>query len=153
MRFAALFALVGLLVGRAVSWDAIGSGWALFPLYAVLAGFVTAFALWQRLIGARPSVRRRRALVTGALTGLLSHPLCWWLLILGANIDHLLFGTVSSLGEPPMNPLQGLVGALGYSLFSLYLVGWLTVLAGVLLAWLVWRTGASRSVVDPRKAS
>ncbi|EIC23628.1 hypothetical protein Thi970DRAFT_01304 [Thiorhodovibrio frisius] len=61
------------------------------------------------------------------------------------NLDYLWFGTTSSLGEPPMNPFQGLAGAAAFSAFSLFLFGWVTIPAGALLGGLM----IGRSRISP----
>jgi hypothetical protein len=71
--------------------------------------------------------------VAGALTGLLSHPLAWYLAI----VYHYANGAQSSLGEPTLNPVEGLGGSLLFSLGSWLLVGWITVPVGALAGWLL----------------
>ncbi len=101
--------------------------------------FLTGFGLWYWRIERRQSTRLLAGILTGALAGALAHYVCWYLLILSANLDDLWFGTTSSLGEPPMNPVQGLIGAAVFSAFSLFLFGWVTIPVGALLGWLMIR--------------
>ncbi|WP_462322211.1 hypothetical protein [Halochromatium sp.] len=145
LHFAACFALVGLAVGGYVSWSAIGDGWEFFFVYSSTAAFVTGFGLWRWRVERRQTAGCRAGLFTGALAGLLSHLLCWWLFILGAWLDHSWLTSGASQGEPPMNPLQGIIGAIVFSLFSLALFGWLTIPAGALIGCWMLRTAGSRS--------
>ncbi|WP_051023994.1 hypothetical protein [Thiorhodovibrio frisius] len=145
LRFGAVCAPVGLVVGGYAFYSATGDGWQLLPICATLAAFLTGFGLWFWLIERRQATRRRAGILTGALAGALAHYLCWYLLILSANLDYLWFGTTSSLGEPPMNPFQGLAGAAAFSAFSLFLFGWVTIPAGALLGGLM----IGRSRISP----
>lgn len=145
LHFGLLCALVGLAVGGYAIHSATGEGWHLLPICATLASFLTGFGLWSWLIERRAVTRRRAGILTGALTGTLAHYLCWYLLILSANLDYLWFGTTSSLGEPPMNPVQELGGAAVFSGFSLFLFGWVTIPAGALLGWLMIRRSPASS--------
>lgn len=135
--FGLLCSLVGLSVGGYAVHSAIGDGWGILPVAAACAAFLTGAAVWYPLIERRAALRPGAGLLTGALAGALAHYLCWYLMILIANVDHLWFGTTSSLGEPPMNPIQGLAGAAVFSAFSLYIYGWLTIPAGALLGYLM----------------
>lgn len=139
LQFGALCAIVGLAVGGHLGHSAIGDGWGLLPVCATIAAFLTGVGLWFGLIERRHATRRRAGILTGALAGGLSHYLCWYLLILSLYLEHLWLGTTSSLGEAPMNPLQGLAGAAVFSAFSLALLGWLTIPTGALLGWLMIR--------------
>jgi hypothetical protein len=143
LRFGLLCALVGLAVGGYAVHSAIGDGWQRLPMCAALAAFLTGFGLWYRLVercgatGRRPGLRA--GLVTGGAAGALAHYPCWYLMILSANLDYLWFGTTSSLGEPPMNPVQGLAGAAVFGAWSVFLLGWVTIPVGALLGWLMIR--------------
>jgi hypothetical protein len=141
LRFAGRYALVGLAVGVFVAGSANGQGWGLFPVYASAAAFITACVVWRWRVVRRHAQRCLTGLLAGALVGVLSHVLCWWLFILGAFIDFHWFGGDASLREPPMNPLQALFAAVVYSVFSLYLFGWLTIAAGALLGCWMLRKG------------
>jgi len=132
--------LVGLAVGLIVRSTATGEGYEAFPLYALVAGFLTGTAAWWLLVARPGAYRGRRGALAGALAGLVAHYVCWYLMILGSNICYWLWGgCVSSLGEPPVDPLYGLVGAATLSLVSLLLFGWLTISAGALIGFILTR--------------
>ena len=87
---------------------------------------------WNWLL---PERRKRNLLVwgilAGALTGLVSHYLAWYLMFVGANICFWLSGgCTSSLGEPPASLQDGLWGAAALTMFSLVFVGWMTIMLG-----------------------
>ncbi|MEA3642515.1 MAG: hypothetical protein VBE63_21610 [Lamprobacter sp.] len=75
---------------------------------------------------------------------MIAHSVCWWLFILAAWIEGTWLTGGASPGEPSMNPLQGIIGALIFSLFSLALFGWVTIPAGALIGCWMLRTTGSR---------
>ncbi|MCB0156389.1 MAG: hypothetical protein KDF65_16450 [Anaerolineae bacterium] len=136
-----LAGLCGLIGGSWVWWLASGAGYELFPAAAALAAWGTTAFFWWLIVVRRNNYTLKAGLLAGGLSGLVSHWLCWYLLIVGANGCYWLTGgCASSLGEPPIDPLNGVWGALAFSLLSLLFVGWVTVPLGMLVgaAW-VWR--------------
>ena len=136
-----LAGLFGLIGGTFVWWGAIGDGYELFPAAAALAAFGATAFFWWLIVVRRNNYTVKAGLLAGGLSGLVSHWLCWYLLIIGANACYWLTGDcLSSLGDQPIDPLNGLWGALFFSLFSLLFVGWMTVPLGMVVgaAW-VWR--------------
>ncbi len=137
---------VGVACGLLVWQLATGSGYHLFWLYAGLAAFITAAGLWMAVMGLlnrrREAAGRRPSMglvgaIVGGLSGALAHPLCWFLQILAMYICfRTTGGCVSSLGEPPMDPLTALWASWGFSFFSLIFFGWITVPAGALIGFL-----------------
>lgn len=102
-----------------------------FFLFAGIGAFITATLLWQCFIERKSSLNLPRAICVGCLSGFLSHYLCWYLLLLSANMSYWIFGyPVSSLGEAPIDPITALWGGLVYCLWSWLLVGWITVPVG-----------------------
>jgi hypothetical protein len=136
----ALCGVVGLGVGIVVRVNATGGGYEAFPLYASLAALLTGTAAWWLLVALPAAYRSLRGALAGALAGLVAHYVCWYLMILGSNVCYWLWGAcVGSLGEPPVDPLYGLLGAAALSLGSLLLFGWLTVPAGGVLGFILAR--------------
>lgn len=134
----ALCGAVGILVGLWVSLTATGAGYERFPVYAFLAAFAGGAGLWWFVLARQGRYSLRRGAAAGALAGLVSHYFCWYLLILDNNLCFwLLGGCGSSLGEPPIDPLNGLWGAAVFTLGSLLFFGWLTVPAGALIGGLL----------------
>jgi hypothetical protein len=128
-----LFCPVGFGSGAFVAYRAIGEGYRFLPLYAGVSALITCSVLWWLIIE-RPCRRSVAAgIVVGALGGLLSHPVCWYVQILAANIGYwvLRLGAYSSsLDEPPVDPLNGLWSAFVLSLWSLLFFGWVTIPSG-----------------------
>ncbi len=131
-----LYCPIGVGFGAFAARRAIGEGYGFLPLYAGAAALVTCSVLWWLMVE-RPGRRSVGAgIAAGALGGLLSHPVCWYFQILGMNIGYWVlrsrtFG--SSLGEPPVDPLNGLWGAFALSLWSWLLLGWATIPAGAII--------------------
>lgn len=132
--FGALCAGAGLLFGILVPVVAGGDGYRWLFAAAAPAAFVCGAALWRLLPERIPRHRLAWGALAGALAGLVSHYLTWYLSFLGANVSFWLTGgPISSLGEPPADLLTAFLGAAGLTFFSLVIVGWLTVPAGALL--------------------
>lgn len=132
--FAFAYALVGLGVGIFVTVTAIGD-YRFFFLYSTLAAFITAYVLWKLMMEKRTHNLKRFALVTGGLSGILSHYVCWYFLYVGANVCYWTTGgCTSSLGDAPANLVVALAGAFALSFWSLLLFGWVTISAGMVLA-------------------
>lgn len=125
--------LIGAGLGLYIRSIATGQGYEWFPLYAGLAAFAVTFLAWW-LVMVRWGKRGPWAgALAGAASGGLAHYVCWYLQILSANACYLATGgCLSSLGEPPVDPLTGLAGALVLSLASLVFFGWVTVPVGAL---------------------
>ncbi|MGA2027794.1 MAG: hypothetical protein ABSH17_12115, partial [Syntrophobacteraceae bacterium] len=105
-----LYCPVGLGSGAFAAYHAIGEGYRFLPLYAGAAALITCSVLWWLIIEMPCRRSVAAGIVAGALAGLLSHPVCWYLQILAANIGHLVLrpgAYSSSFGEPPVDPLNG----------------------------------------------
>jgi hypothetical protein len=144
-----LGALAGTGIGLWVSRNSTAGDWAGFPIFAALAGALTAGFFWWFLLARRGRYHVRRGILAGMLAGFSGHWICWYLLIMTRNVCYWTTGgCLSTLGERPVDPLYGLWGAVVLSAASLLLFGWLTIPLGALLgglaaAWL--RRLASRS--------
>lgn len=137
----------GLVVGLWVARQAVASDYALFPLYATLAAALAGGGLWWLLVARRSRYRLPRGAVVGGLAGIVAHPLCWYLAVLGQNACYWLWGGCrSSLNEPPVDPLNGLWAAVLLALGSLFFFGWLTVPLGALVGglWAAWARPTTR---------
>lgn len=131
--------LGGALLGGFLSLGAAGEGWEYLPLLAGIAGLLTGSTLWWLIVSRKGRYTKWRGFLAGTLTGLLGHYVVWYLWILVDNVGYWIGGQPgSSLGEPPVDPLSGLVGAAGLALWGVILFGWITVplgaVAGPLIA-------------------
>jgi len=134
LLFAFAYALVGLGMGIFVTVTAIGD-YRFFFLYSTLAAFITAYVLWKLIMEKRTHAFKRFALLTGGLSGILSHYVCWYFLYVSANVCYWsVGGCTDSLGEAPANLVVALLGAFALSFWSLLLFGWVTIIAGIVIA-------------------
>jgi len=109
--------------------------WHSLVVCSGLAAFGVSFVLWRFFCTPHPKVSGRRGALVGALTGLITHPVAWYL----AMVWMYMTGARSSLGDRTVNPFEGLLASLIYSLGSIVLVGWFTVLAGGFIGWILGR--------------
>ncbi len=138
---AAACAPVGAAAGGWVSLNAIGQGYELFWLASALGAASAGGLCWRVVAAARPGPAR--GAFAGFLAGVLGHWITWFLMLAGSWIAYQLTGSpVSSLGEPPADPLVAAWGAAAYSLFSLIVCGWLTAPGGAILGALLGKAQA-----------
>lgn len=112
------------------------SGWNSLAVSSGAAAFVMSFLFWRLICGSDQLVSPRRGAFVGILTGVLAHPVLWYLAI----VWNYASGTRSSLGDRPANPIEGLTACLVFAGWSLLLTGWITVPAGGILGWILGRT-------------
>ncbi len=125
---------VGLACAALIVGSASGDGYEPFLFAAPAAAFATAALFWWWLLDRPANYTRARGAMAGALAGAVAHYMCWLMLMLGASAYHALTGELTgSLGDSPMGPLDAFWMAAVYSLFSLYICGWLTVPAGAII--------------------
>lgn len=128
--------IFGTLIGITVAYTSQGSGYELFPVYAGISSFLTAFVLFWFFCTRTGDFSVWKGAGAGALSGFLAHYFSWYLMLAGQNVCfHIFKGCRSSLGEPPMNMLYGIFGVLPLTFFSLMLLGWVTVPGGAVLGW------------------
>ena len=149
MKHSLLFGLlcspVGIGVGiilRINDWGvASGDGYGLgFISSAGIAAFLAPCFIWyimierrERISVSRGIIERRerisvsRGITVGVLGAALAHFVCWYLFLVSSYIEHLYLGEST---EKLVGPLEGILAALTYSLFSLPLFGLLTLPIG-----------------------
>lgn len=105
-----------------------------FSYFAAASAFICAAGTWWWLLSRKGTFTWRRGLAGGALAVALAHYLCWYLIIVGNNICYIAWGgCTSSLGEAPLDLLNGLWASVGLAILSLVAFGWLTVPFGALV--------------------
>ena len=127
---AAVFGLAGAGCGALILGGS-GWGWQLTLAYGA-ACVLAARLLWPWL----PRGGRRtwpRAALAGAAVETVAHPLAFYLLI----CVYYAAGVRGSLGDPTLNPLQGLVAAFAYAAWSWLIAGWVTASVGALVGLLL----------------
>ncbi len=130
LLFGGFYSLVGLAVGWVVSLGMTGEGFNRFYLYSGPAAFVTAALFWYLYIEKYNRRKYRNGVLAGALSGVLSHFLCWLLLMLESQLHS--GGTFRGVGD-------FLFVILYLSIISLFSFGPITVLWGVFAGWLFTR--------------
>jgi hypothetical protein len=156
---ATAFAMVGLICGLLIvgmgSGGTLGSGWGAFPAYSAAGAFLTGLALWRTDLSGRG---RRRGALAGAACGPVAHPVTWYVMICWNWVMKSAGLTPgSSVAGAPLNPVNGLAGAVTFSIISVLVMGPITVPAGAVVGALVgaWqeRSSSARSPSVPDTAS
>ena len=125
---------VGFAAGYILLSDSTDGGLKYFQYYAAVAAFIAPALMWWLLVERKNKLTLGRGLGAGALGAAFAHYVCWYLMIVGSNVDYwLLQGPASSLGEAPIDVINGLWGAAGYTLLSYLVVGWATLPIGALI--------------------
>jgi hypothetical protein len=118
----------------------LGAGWREFPAIAAAGSFLAGFVVWWQYVALPGRTGAGRGAVAGLATGLLAHPATWYLFIcLNWALIRLNLRTGPIEGDEPLNPLNGLAGAVVFSVISLVLLGWLTIPVGGLTGALIGR--------------
>ena len=126
LKYGLINALLGLIVGVFLALTAIGDGYSVVLIAAPISAFLIGGLFWKLII--KGKLTKTRVIVTGILTGTISHYLTFLLLGIGYNICYWTTGNCTdSFGEPPANILLMFGGAFLLSFFSLLFFGWLTV--------------------------
>ena len=136
LRAALIFGALGVLLSYLIlSGHAVGDDWWPMVVASGVAASAVSYVLWRVLCSpGRPSSARRGALA-GALTGLIAHPVAWYLAVVWTYLrGHALFPN-----GKPVGPIEGLGPGFVFAFFGLILTGWLTVPAGAIAGWLLAR--------------
>jgi hypothetical protein len=140
LRPALIFGALGLVISYLIlSGRAAGSDWWSIVVASGVAAVAVSYVLWRVLGSPAKALSTRRGVLAGALTGLLAHPVAWYLAVVWTYLrGHALFPNSKLVG-----PIEGLPVSLVYSFFGLILTGWLTVPAGAIAGWLLARRRGS----------
>ena len=134
------FCLAGLMVLR---FAADSYAWTL-AVGAGTASFAVAFVLWRVLCSGSSISLVRRGTLVGALTGLLAHPIAWYVaVVLNYLMVHPLFA-----GKRPVGLIAGIGTSMAYSVFSISLSGWLTCPVAATAGWILARRQLTRQTKD-----
>ena len=134
------FTVVGTLCAYLIIHDAPGEGWATLPLYTGAATFLISFALWYSHLTWFGQHRPSRAAIVGAAIGFLVHPVTWCFFITANWLADFLFTESPPLRGKEIISLADVLLIVGvFSFWSLFLLGWITILMGALVGALVGR--------------
>ena len=138
IKYGIFNALIGLLIGAYTAITAIGDGYFVVGIAAPLAFFLTGGLLWKFIVKKKYDVVK--IIITGLLTGVISHYLTFVILSIGINICYWTTGECTgSLGEPPASIISMITGAFAFSFFSLLFFGWITAPSSVIIGLLLKR--------------
>ena len=138
IKYALLNAALGLIIGSYVAVTAIGEGYEVLAVAAPLAAFIIAGLMWALLV--KPSWDSGRIVLAGLFTGSVSHYFTFLFMSVGINICYWTTGgCTGSMGEPPAGLVDSLLGAFGFSFFSLLIFGWITVPYAILSGFVLKR--------------
>ena len=111
------------------------SDWHSLAISSGAAAFGVSYFFWRVFCSSSQLISARRGALVGVLTGILAHPVAWYLAIVWSYAS----GVRSSLGERMVNPLQAIAACFLYGGLSVLLTGWLTVPAGGVVGWILGR--------------
>jgi hypothetical protein len=109
--------------------------WHSLAISSGAAAFGVSLLFWRLFCPADQLISARRGALVGIVTGVLAHPVAWYLVIVWLYAS----GARSSLGDRTINPLDGLAACFVYAGFSIVSTGWLTVTAGGIVGWILGR--------------
>jgi|GEM_PF-7028211 hypothetical protein len=128
--FGLLFSIVGIMLGLWITFISTNKDYDYFFIYSSISGFLTAKLLAKYVIERRNDFSQKNLLIVSILTGLMSHWLCWYMINIGLNFRYWILG--EHFFSPPVDPLSGILWVFNLCLFSWIIVGWATVLGGVI---------------------
>jgi hypothetical protein len=115
----------------------------LFSLAAALSAALLGPLLWWLLIIRPDQLTLGRGILVGILGSLVAHPLTWFLFMVTTSWAHATFNL--DIGSPSPNDPEGFLSVIVFlSIYSLFLVGWLTTLIGGGVGAVLAKTVASR---------
>jgi hypothetical protein len=140
-------AIIGLIVGLYIAITATGDGYYVFPIAAPLAAFIVGGFLWKKIV--KDEFDSIKIIITGLLTGTVSHYVTFVLLSIGMNLCYWTTGECTgSLGDPPASILSMLGGAFAFSFFSLLFFGWITAPYSIVVGLIIKRLNKSKNVAQ-----
>jgi hypothetical protein len=136
LRPALIFGALGLVLSYLIlSGHAVGSDWWSIVVASGVAAFAVSYVLWRVLCSPEKTMLPRRGALAGALTGVIAHPVAWYLAVVWTHLR----GRTLFPNSKPVGPIEGLGVSFVYAFFGLILTGWLTVPTGAIAGWLVAR--------------
>jgi hypothetical protein len=124
------YASIGALVGVWIAVAAIGKGYGVFAVFAPIAAFLSGFLTWWSLVARSRSYSWVRRACAGALAAVLGHYICCYLVMVSAFLSQALAFIPPIPGTSAPNPFESIFWAGPLALWSLVLVGWITVPIG-----------------------
>lgn len=140
----AAFFLAAFICGVVIFGISPSSDWLVMFLSAPFSAAIIAVIGWALFTSFGRHVKIWKGIVVGVLAGSISHFFAWYSSIVFLYLQN----AVSSLGEPTVGLTEGIGTSLMMTLFSLVIIGWLTVpigaFIGAAVAWINGRFLASQ---------
>jgi hypothetical protein len=133
IKYGLLNALLGLIVGIGINLNG-------FAIAAPLAAFLIGGLFWKLLN--KDKITNIRIVITGILSGSISHYLTFILFGVIGNIQYLTMGNTSYTPSIP----DMLVRSVVMTLFSLLFVGWLTIPYAIITGFILNRMENKKQV-------
>ncbi|MBI1835918.1 MAG: hypothetical protein HYR91_01495 [Flavobacteriia bacterium] len=127
--FGLIFSIIGIIVGILVHFTSNNS-YNHFYIYSGISGFITAKLISKYIIEKRNSFNSINYKIVAILTGIFSHWLCWYIMILEFNFRYWILKEHSF--SPPIDPFSGIFAMFLPCIFSWLFWGWATILGGFL---------------------
>lgn len=121
------------IIGQPISGFQGSAEHAILTFSAALATALVGAGLWKYCTARIQWISTRRTIGAGVLFGILAHPLAWNLAMILSFIARLIIPSAhfNSLG---VDPFSAIFGSIFLSLYSLFLVGWLTLPLSVIMS-------------------
>ncbi|MCT4559804.1 MAG: hypothetical protein N4A41_00350 [Crocinitomicaceae bacterium] len=127
--FGILFSIVGIMVGLWISITSGNNDYKYLYVYSGISGFLTGKLLANPLVENGKKFNHKNLILVGILSGLLSHWLCWYLLMLEYNFRFWILN--EDFYSRPIDPILAIPGVFVLCFWSWLFVGWVTVLGGI----------------------
>jgi type III secretory pathway component EscS len=145
IKYGIVNAIIGLIVGIFIAITTIGEGYYVFAIAAPLAAFIVGGLFWNMI--AKNEYNSTKIIITGLLTGSVSHYVTFVLLSIGMNICYWTTGECTgSLGEPPVSILSALRDSFVFSFFSLLFFGWITIPYAIAVGFIIMKINKSKNI-------
>ena len=149
IKYGLLNAIMGFLIGGLIAISVSGDGYEAFILIAPLSAFLTGSILWRLLVKDDGNFDIGRVIITGLLTGTISHYISFMFLNVALNLCYWTTGNCTdSLGGPPSSIGEMFTGAFTLSFFSLLFLGWLTAPGSVVIGLIVRNIEINKNVAQ-----
>ena len=140
LRSAVVFGALGFVVSYLIlAGHTTGSDWWSIVVGSGVAAFAVSYVIWRLICSPVTPLSPRRGALAGALTGVLAHPIAWYLAVVWTYS----WGRPLFPGGKLVGPIEGIPVSLVYAFFGVILTGWITVPAGAMGGWLLARRRAN----------
>ncbi len=141
LKFSIYNAIIGLIIGLYIALSSGGGEYMTFIFNAPISIFFCGYLFWKLFINKKYFNRNEKLIVIGLSTGIISHFLCWILLLLETTIYNRSFSEIANLESHSSDYLYGILLMSGLSLF---IFGWITVTCSIAIGYWVDRNNKNK---------